>query len=72
LGTTIIAKLTRALGVVLGITFIVFPVWLYLATDGAEILWVQPILGVLFLVYGTGGYALLSKILPSHKNYVKR
>lgn len=69
---TIITKLIRALGVVLGMTFIVFSVWLYLATDDAEILWVQPIVGVLFLVYGLGDYEVLSKILPSHKKYGKK
>ena len=60
----------RFFGTVLGILFILFPAWVFFVDKTNEILWVQPILGVIFLVFGLGGYNALSKILPSYKKHV--
>ncbi len=64
-------KIIRILGVVIGLLFILLPIWLFFAENTNEILWVQPILGILFLVYGLGDYKALSKILPSYKKHIK-
>lgn len=65
----ILTKLIRACGVVLGIAFIVFPIWLGFATGGETIIWVQPLMGVIFLIYGIGGHTLLAKFLLSSNQH---
>lgn len=39
------------LGILLGLLFIIFPAYLYL-TQGSTDMWVQPVLGVIFISYG--------------------
>lgn len=64
-------KTIRFLGIVLGLFFIMFPAWLFYADNNTELLWVHPIMGIIFLVYGIGGYKALSKILPEYKKHAK-
>lgn len=68
---TIVQRIVRAMGVILGLYLILVPIWLYQYSDTIKHLWVQPVLGVLFLTYGLGGYKALSKIMPSQKKHIE-
>ena len=63
-------KIIRVLGVILGLLFIIFPLAMFVLTGETD-MWIQPIIGFVFFVYGLGGYKDLSKILPRYKNMIK-
>lgn len=68
----IVEKIIRVLGVLVGVLFIAVFLFMLLREGNGQVFWPAPILGVLFLVYGLGGYKALSKLLPSYKDHVHR
>jgi uncharacterized membrane protein len=62
-------KIIRTIGVLVGLLFITVFVIMLKDQQISNVAWVAPFLGILFIVYGIGGYKALSKILPSYKKY---
>lgn len=48
------SKFMRIIGLVLGVVFIIFPLFMLLTMGSADLL-VAPFLGIMFVIYGLGG-----------------